>query len=138
MTQAFDSVGRLNRISSAGTDYLSQASYNAAGETLGFGSWAWSTTATATALLSSTEYSDAHRPRNAHFVPDRGARIRHYIMLSSNNENLLAGTGPNSTLTFDVTKNQIQGLPYDPAGNLTNDTFHTYAFDAGQGSLLRK
>ncbi|MFZ3213426.1 MAG: hypothetical protein WA188_18135 [Terriglobales bacterium] len=47
------------------------------------------------------------------------------------NENLLAGIGPSGTWTPDPTTNRLPApYGYDAAGNMTNDSFNTYAFDA--------
>ncbi|MFZ3213424.1 MAG: RHS repeat-associated core domain-containing protein [Terriglobales bacterium] len=47
------------------------------------------------------------------------------------NENLLAGTGPSGMWTPDPTTNRLPApYGYDAAGNMTNDSFNTYAFDA--------
>jgi RHS repeat-associated protein len=47
-------------------------------------------------------------------------------------QNITAGTGPTSSISFNTSTNQINtsGYAYDAAGNLTNDTFHTYTYDA--------
>jgi RHS repeat-associated protein len=47
-------------------------------------------------------------------------------------QNLTAGSGPTSSLSFSATSNRIttSGFAYDAAGNLTNDGFHTYTYDA--------
>jgi len=49
-------------------------------------------------------------------------------------QNLTAGSGPNPQYSFD-TNNHIVGYSYDAAGNLLNDTFHSYTYDA-EGRLL--
>jgi RHS repeat-associated protein len=51
-------------------------------------------------------------------------------------QNALQG-GPAPSFLFDTTTNRINtaGYAYDAAGNLTNDTFHTYQYDA-EGNVL--
>jgi RHS repeat-associated protein len=44
-------------------------------------------------------------------------------------QNLVSGTGSNTLLSFDA-YNHISGYSYDAAGNLLNDTVHTYTYDA--------
>jgi RHS repeat-associated protein len=51
-------------------------------------------------------------------------------------QNLLAGTGYHDIYSFNVSNhNTTAGFTYDIAGNLVNDTFHTYSYDA-EGRLL--
>ena len=52
-------------------------------------------------------------------------------------QNQLAGTAFGNSNTFLSHKNQIttSGFTYDAAGNLLNDTFHSYTYDA-EGRLL--
>ncbi|MBB5345865.1 RHS repeat domain-containing protein [Tunturibacter empetritectus] len=48
------------------------------------------------------------------------------------------GPAPSPSYTVNAANNQIQqaGFVYDAAGNLTNDTVHTYTYDA-EGNLLK-
>ncbi len=48
------------------------------------------------------------------------------------------GTGPNQSLSFNTTKNQINsaGFVYDAAGNLISDGAHSYQYDA-ENNLLQ-
>jgi RHS repeat-associated protein len=46
-------------------------------------------------------------------------------------QNLTAGAGPSPQYSFDANNHiTAAGLIYDAAGNETNDTFHTYTYDA--------
>jgi RHS repeat-associated protein len=47
-------------------------------------------------------------------------------------QNVTAGSGPQPNYSFTAATNQISGsgYAYDAAGNMTNDTFHTYTYDA--------
>jgi RHS repeat-associated protein len=44
-------------------------------------------------------------------------------------QNLTAGTGPAPQYSFDA-NNHMSGASYDAAGNMLNDGFHTYTYDA--------
>jgi RHS repeat-associated protein len=50
-------------------------------------------------------------------------------------QNLLQGSGPSPSYSFNTSTNQITGLSYDAAGNLINDGSHSYQYDA-EGNLL--
>jgi RHS repeat-associated protein len=54
------------------------------------------------------------------------------------NQNILQGTGPSPSYSFNPNTNQINasGFSYDAAGNLTNDGLHSYQYDA-EGNLLK-
>ncbi len=46
-------------------------------------------------------------------------------------QNVTAGSGVGNSLNFDTATNQAASLlAYDAAGNVTNDTFHAYVYDA--------
>src|SRR5579885_747130 len=47
-------------------------------------------------------------------------------------QNVTAGSGSTSSLSFDLSTNRISagGYSYDAAGNLTSDGFHSYTYDA--------
>ena len=53
-------------------------------------------------------------------------------------QNVTQGSGPAPNVSFDVTTNKINssGYAYDAAGNLTNDSFHSYTYDA-EGNVLQ-
>ena len=57
-----------------------------------------------------------------------------YPFLLGNMSCLLNGdgttVGPCTQPTFKLATNQIIGYSYDAAGNVTNDTVHTYTWDA--------
>jgi RHS repeat-associated protein len=44
--------------------------------------------------------------------------------------------GPAPSYSFDTATNHINGLSYDAAGNMTNDGFHSYTYDA-EGKILQ-
>jgi len=44
--------------------------------------------------------------------------------------------GPAPSYSFDTATNRINGLGYDAAGNMTNDGFHSYTYDA-EGKVLQ-
>ena len=72
----------------------------------------------------------AGTPQNFSYVYDRwGNRWQ---------QNVTAGTGPAPQLTFNTANNRITsaGFAYDAAGNMTNDSYHTYAYDA-DGNILK-
>jgi YD repeat-containing protein len=52
-------------------------------------------------------------------------------------QNTIAGTGAQPQLSFDQTTNRVNtaGYAYDAAGNMTNDSFHTYTYDA-EGNVV--
>ena len=52
-------------------------------------------------------------------------------------QSLTAGSGPTSSISFSSTTNQINtaGYTYDAAGNMTNDGFHAYKYDA-EGNIV--
>jgi RHS repeat-associated protein len=52
-------------------------------------------------------------------------------------QTLTAGSGPQLSVAFSATTNQITtaGYIYDAAGNMTNDSFHGYTYDA-EGNIL--
>ena len=52
-------------------------------------------------------------------------------------QNVTAGSGPSSNLSFNTSNNHVtnSGYSYDAAGNLTNDSFHSYTYDA-DGNIL--
>lgn len=47
-------------------------------------------------------------------------------------QNLTSGTGPAPQFNFNTSTNQVtnSGYAYDAAGDVTNDSFHSYTFDA--------
>jgi len=49
-------------------------------------------------------------------------------------QNVTTGSGPSPQYSFDA-NNHIVGYSYDAAGNLLNDTFHSYTYDA-EGHIL--
>ena len=51
-------------------------------------------------------------------------------------QNVTAGSGPQPQLSFNTSTNHItnSGFAYDAAGNMTNDGYHTYTYDA-EGSI---
>jgi RHS repeat-associated protein len=53
-------------------------------------------------------------------------------------QNVTAGTGPAPVYSINTSNNQItsSGFVYDAAGNVTNDTFHSYSFDA-EGNVTK-
>ena len=50
-------------------------------------------------------------------------------------QNLTAGSGPSSSVAFDVQDNEMYGFTYDAAGNVTYDGTNSYAYDA-DGNLV--
>ncbi len=52
------------------------------------------------------------------------------------NQNVLQGSGPSTSYSFNTNTNQINGFSYDAAGNLTSDGIHSYQYDA-DGNLLK-
>jgi RHS repeat-associated protein len=52
-------------------------------------------------------------------------------------QNVTAGSGPQPQLSFNTGTNQVtnSGFAYDAAGNMTNDTTHTYTYDA-EGNIV--
>jgi RHS repeat-associated protein len=52
-------------------------------------------------------------------------------------QTLTAGSGPTSSISFNSATNQINtsGYTYDAAGNMTNDGFHAYKYDA-EGNIV--
>ena len=52
-------------------------------------------------------------------------------------QNITAGSGPSPQLSFNTANNQVTngGIAYDAAGNLVNDSTHTYNYDA-EGNLI--
>lgn len=52
-------------------------------------------------------------------------------------QNITAGTGPSPQLSFNTANNQATnaGIQYDAAGNLVNDSTHSYKYDA-EGNLI--
>jgi hypothetical protein len=72
----------------------------------------------------STRTVSSGTPQNFTYVYDRwGNRWQ---------QNVTAGSGPSPQYSFNTANNQISasGFAYDAAGNLTNDGFHTYSYDA--------
>jgi hypothetical protein len=53
-------------------------------------------------------------------------------------QNVTAGSGPQLQLSFNTGTNQVtnSGFAYDAAGNMTNDTAHTYTYDA-EGNIVQ-
>ena len=45
------------------------------------------------------------------------------------------GSGPSPSVSFDVSKNHINGISYDAAGNILGDGIHTYTYDA-EGNVI--
>jgi RHS repeat-associated protein len=45
-------------------------------------------------------------------------------------QNVTGGSGPSPQLNFNVANNQVTGYTYDFAGNVINDGFHQYKYDA--------
>lgn len=50
-------------------------------------------------------------------------------------QNVAQGSGPAPQFTFNTATNQITGYTYDAAGNMTNDGFHSYTYDAEDNIL---
>jgi RHS repeat-associated protein len=50
-------------------------------------------------------------------------------------QTVTSGSGPSPSYSFNAANNQIVGLSYDAAGNLLNDGYHSYTYDA-EGDLL--
>jgi len=52
-------------------------------------------------------------------------------------QNVTAGSGPSPQLSFDTSTNKLtgSGYAYDAAGNMTNDSFHAYSYDA-EGNIV--
>ncbi len=49
-------------------------------------------------------------------------------------QNVKTGSGPSPQYSFNTAMNQIVGYSYDAAGNMTNDSFHSYTYD-GEGNV---
>ena len=78
-------------------------------------------------LTSTTVYNGT--PQNFTYLYDRYSNRWQ--------QTVTAGSGPQPQFSFNTSNNQItnSGFAYDAAGNMTNDTVHTYKYDA-EGNII--
>ena len=90
-----------------------------------------------TALNQGTNYSYDEFSRLTSSTVNSGAPVNNFSWVYDRwgnrwQQNVTAGSGPQPQLSFNTGSNQVtnSGFAYDAAGNMTNNTVHTYTYDA--------